>query len=288
MKYNFILSAQAIFINYDIEMYHEESDTPAMARTSNLNEELGMVKYIFSDKTGTLTRNVMEFKRCSVARNIYAIETTPHESALVQNIVNKHPSADILDEFLTLLAVCHTVIPERMESGEVVYHAASPDENALVAGARRFGYEFDVRTPAYVEINALGVRHRFEVLNVLEFTSDRKRMSLIVRNEAGEIKLFCKGADTVIYERLAEKNTEIADVTLRHLEDFATEGLRTLCCAVADIPDAVYEEWKETYHKASTAMQSRDLKVADAANLIENNLRLLGATAIEDKLQEGK
>lgn len=65
-------------------MYHEESNTPAMARTSNLNEELGMVKYIFSDKTGTLTRNVMEFKRCSIARYIYMNERTPEQSLLVQ------------------------------------------------------------------------------------------------------------------------------------------------------------------------------------------------------------
>lgn len=65
-------------------MYHEESDTPAMARTSNLNEELGMVKYIFSDKTGTLTRNVMEFKKCSIARNVYTVEETPEASLLVQ------------------------------------------------------------------------------------------------------------------------------------------------------------------------------------------------------------
>lgn len=65
-------------------MYHEESDTPAMARTSNLNEELGMVKYIFSDKTGTLTRNVMEFKKCSIARHVYTVEETPEASLLVQ------------------------------------------------------------------------------------------------------------------------------------------------------------------------------------------------------------
>lgn len=78
---------QAIFINFDVEMYHEESDTPAMARTSNLNEELGMVKYIFSDKTGTLTRNVMEFKKCSIARHVYTVEATPEQTLLVQ--VNK-------------------------------------------------------------------------------------------------------------------------------------------------------------------------------------------------------
>lgn len=68
----------------DKEMYHEESNTPAMARTSNLNEELGMVKYIFSDKTGTLTRNVMEFKKISVAKNVYGVEPTPGQSKLVQ------------------------------------------------------------------------------------------------------------------------------------------------------------------------------------------------------------
>lgn len=62
---------QATFINMDIEMYHAETDTPAMARTSNLNEELGMVTYVFTDKTGTLTKNVMEFKRCSVGGKLY-------------------------------------------------------------------------------------------------------------------------------------------------------------------------------------------------------------------------
>lgn len=65
-------------------MYHAESDTPAMARTSNLNEELGQVKYIFSDKTGTLTRNVMEFKRCTVGNDIYTISDLVENSPLVQ------------------------------------------------------------------------------------------------------------------------------------------------------------------------------------------------------------
>lgn len=169
----------------------------------------------------------------------------------------------------------------------MAYHAASPDERALVAGAMHFGYVFDMRTPNHVEINALGKRERYEILNVLEFTSTRKRMSVLVRNAKGEIKLYCKGADTVIYERLAQNGQAYSDITLRHLEEFATEGLRTLCCAVSVIPEEVYREWKETYHKASTAIQYRERKMEDAANLIENNLILLGATAIEDKLQEG-
>lgn len=75
---------QAIFINMDVHMYHAETDTPAMARTSNLNEELGQVKYIFSDKTGTLTRNVMEFKRCAVGNDVYSVTDSVQSSLLVQ------------------------------------------------------------------------------------------------------------------------------------------------------------------------------------------------------------
>nr|CAD7426833.1 unnamed protein product [Timema monikensis] len=279
--------AQANFINMDTDMYHEESDTPAVARTSNLNEELGQVKYIFSDKTGTLTRNVMDFKKCSIAENIYTLAETPQETQLVKDLQSGHPASHHIREFLVLLSVCHTVIPEKSHiNDEIQYHAASPDEQALVRGACGFGYIFDTRTPQHVEINALGTRERYEILNVLEFTSTRKRMSVIARVPGGQIKLYCKGADTVIYERLSPDCQEYRDITLRHLEEFATEGLRTLCCAVTDISEEAYEEWKETFYKASTSLQYRERKLEDAANLIENNLTLLGATAIEDKLQD--
>jgi phospholipid-transporting ATPase len=311
---------QAIFINLDIEMYHEESNTPAMARTSNLNEELGMVKYVFSDKTGTLTRNVMEFKRCSIAGQIYSLENQAEEigditstsftttdgpgpSKLSQHVLGDRVDSDIARNFMTLMAICHTVIPENGTSAsqdnvdnassinvindDIIYHAASPDERALVYGAKKFGFVFHTRTPSYVEMDALGNTERYDILNVLEFTSTRKRMSIIARNSRGEIKLYCKGADTVIFERLAPDGQEYKDITLRHLEEFASEGLRTLCLAVADIDPEVYEHWKDTYHKASTAIQNRERKVEDAASLIEINLKLLGATAIEDKLQEG-
>ena len=103
-----------------------------------------------------------------------------------------------------------------------------------------------------MEIVALGERFRYEILNVIEFTSARKRMSVIVKTPEGKIKLFCKGADSVIYERLSpvslensdpEQNSldDFRDVTLEHLEAFASEGLRTLCFAVADIPDNFYQ-----------------------------------------------
>lgn len=296
-------------------MYHAESNTPAMARTSNLNEELGMVNYIFSDKTGTLTRNVMEFKRCSVAGRIYTLDETPvamggetsftqtdgpSPSKMAETIRAENSTSGLAREFMTLMAICHTVIPEHPAGNdeidgpfttsskhEILYHAASPDERALVDGAKKFGFIFHTRTPEFVEFDALNNTERYEILNVLEFTSTRKRMSVIARNSRGEIKLYCKGADSVIFERLAPNGQHYKDITLKHLEEFANEGLRTLCFAVVDIPEDVYEQWRETYHKASTALQNRERKVEDAASLIETNLQLLGATAIEDKLQEG-
>uniref|UniRef100_A0A1B6DN12 Phospholipid-transporting ATPase n=1 Tax=Clastoptera arizonana TaxID=38151 RepID=A0A1B6DN12_9HEMI len=280
---------QAIFINMDIDMYHEETNTPAVARTSNLNEELGMVKYIFSDKTGTLTRNVMEFKQCSIGDQIYSLTDSdnPKDLFLVQHLQQGHPLSNTIREFMVLMSVCHTVIPERLaETGEIVYHASSPDERALLQGAKAFDFVFDTRTPHTVEIIALGVRQKYEILNVIEFTSARKRMSVIVKAPDGKIKLYCKGADTVICERLAPNGQTYKNITLQHLEAFAQAGLRTLCFAMAVINESDYVEWNKMYHKATISLQNREIKIEDSANMIEKDLILLGATAVEDKLQE--
>lgn len=279
---------QAIFINMDIEMYHEETDTPAMARTSNLNEELGQIKYIFSDKTGTLTRNIMEFRKLAVGTEVYEVADSPLESQLIKDIQNpRHPNSWMLREMITLVSVCHTVIPERMPDGNINYHAASPDERALINGAKRFGYVFETRTPEYITINVLGELENYEVLNVIEFTSTRKRMSVIVRCPDNKIKLYCKGADTVIYERLAQEGRQFDVVLLEHLKTFATEGLRTLCCAMAVIDERKYSEWKLSYDRAASTVKNREELIEHEAEKIEKNLHLLGATAIEDKLQEG-
>ncbi|XP_056012392.1 probable phospholipid-transporting ATPase IA isoform X3 [Ostrea edulis] len=282
---------QAIFINWDLDMYHAETDTPAMARTSNLNEELGQVKYIFSDKTGTLTRNIMEFKKCSIAGIAYGCGEDEvdgfNDPTLTENLKRSHVTAPVIREFLTLMSVCHTVVPEKNGVDDAIeYQASSPDEGALVKGAKELGFFFKTRTPDAVTVEVNGQDEVYEILNVLEFTSTRKRMSVVVRTPTGEIKLFCKGADTVIYERLDDKQM-YSDITIQHLEEFASLGLRTLCIASANVAEEFYDEWKHTYYKASTSLQNRDKKLEEAAELIERNLTLLGATAIEDKLQEG-
>ncbi|XP_058653374.1 probable phospholipid-transporting ATPase IA isoform X4 [Onychostoma macrolepis] len=281
---------QAFFINWDTDMLYEVTNTPAMARTSNLNEELGQVKYIFSDKTGTLTCNVMQFKKCTIAGMAYGHssqsteETGFNDPSLLENLQSNHPTASVIQEFMTMMAICHTAVPEHTDN-KITYQAASPDEGALVRAAQNLGFVFSGRTPDCVIVESHGEEEKYELLHVLEFTSARKRMSVIMRTPSGKIRLYCKGADTAIYERLAD-SSRFKDITLKHLEQFATEGLRTLCFAVVDISESSYQQWLEVYHRASTSLQNRALKMEESYELIEKNLQLLGATAIEDKLQD--
>ena len=153
---------QAQLINSDLDMYYPKTDTPALCRTSSLVEELGQIEYVFSDKTGTLTCNEMEFKMCTVAGVAYAdvVDESKRDGEnggqgwrsfdeLNTFITGRGGSPqeqtdrEVLKEFLTLLAVCHTVIPE-IKDGKMVYQASSPDEAALVAGAELLGYKFHV------------------------------------------------------------------------------------------------------------------------------------------------
>jgi len=136
-----------------------------------------------------------------------------------------------------------------------------------------------------VTINARGVSKTFELLGTNEFNSTRKRMSVVVRTPEGKIILYCKGADTVMYQRLAS-NQDHSSTTMKHLEDYASDGLRTLCFAMREIPLEEYNEWSKIYEQASLALSEREKKLEAAAEVIETNLILLGASAIEDKLQD--
>jgi phospholipid-transporting ATPase len=238
----------------------------------------------------------MRFQKCSIAGISYGdtVAAGPAGSdgsffdpALLDNLTQGHTTASYIREWLTLLAVCHTVIPERDRSrpDTIVYQAASPDERALVEAVKYLGFSFNVRTPEGVVVSALGQEERYEVLNVLEFNSTRKRMSVIVRCPGGALKLYCKGADSVILARLAPGQKHVA-ATEEHLRRFAADGLRTLCLAVAPLSEEAYQSWLATYSAASTALVNRAQRLDDAAELIEKNLILLGATAIEDRLQD--
>ncbi|MGH0185671.1 UNVERIFIED_CONTAM: hypothetical protein FKN15_018707 [Acipenser sinensis] len=302
----------SFYIDWDRKMYYPRSDTPAEARTTTLNEELGQIKYIFSDKTGTLTQNIMTFNMCSINGKSYGevldfagqrMEITErtskvdfsfnrladpkfvfHDHSLVEAV-----KLEILEvhAFFRLLSLCHTVMPEEKEEGELLYQAQSPDEGALVTAARNFGFVFRSRTPESITVVEMGETKTYELLAILDFNNVRKRMSVIVRCPEGKLSLYCKGADTIIYERLHPACKTLKDVTTEHLDEFAGEGLRTLVLAYKDLEEGYFEDWRARHHEASTALEEREEKLDELYEEIEENLQLLGATAIEDKLQDG-
>uniref|UniRef100_A0AAR2LFG2 Phospholipid-transporting ATPase n=1 Tax=Pygocentrus nattereri TaxID=42514 RepID=A0AAR2LFG2_PYGNA len=266
------------YINWDRLMYYNRSDTPAEARTTTLNEELGQIRYIFSDKTGTLTQNIMTFNKCSINGKSYGtslLEAVKLETEEVHN-------------FFRLLALCHTVMAEEKNNGQyLVYQAQSPDEGALVTAARNFGFVFRSRTPESLTIVEMGVQRSYELLAILDFNNVRKRMSVIVRSPEGTLSLYCKGADTIIYQRLHESCSKLMEVTTEHLNEFAGEGLRTLVLAYKDLDEDYFSEWLQRHHEASTALEGREDKLNELYEEIEKDLLLIGASAVEDKLQDG-
>ncbi|KAK2888484.1 phospholipid-transporting ATPase ID [Channa argus] len=302
----------SFYIDWDRKMYYPKNDTPAQARTTTLNEELGQIKYIFSDKTGTLTQNIMTFNKCSINGKAYGelldfsgqrVEITDktervdfswnhmadpkfifHDHSLMETVRDGNPEAQA---FFRLLALCHTVMPEEKKEGELYYQAQSPDEGALVTAARNFGFAFRSRTPETITVMEMGKRVTYELLAVLDFNNVRKRMSVIVCSPEGKLTLYCKGADTIIYERLHPSCNKLMEVTTGHLNEYAGDGLRTLVLAYKDLDKGYMEEWKQRHHEASTVMEGREERLDELYEEIEKDLVLLGATAVEDKLQDG-
>ncbi|KAF4017470.1 hypothetical protein G4228_008593, partial [Cervus hanglu yarkandensis] len=190
-------------------------------------------------------------------------------------------------EFLRLLALCHTVMSEENSAGQLIYQVQSPDEGALVTAAKNLGFIFKSRTPETITIEELGTLVTYQLLAFLDFNNFRKRMSVIVRNPEGQIKLYSKGADTILFERLHPSNEDLLTLTSDHLSEFAGEGLRTLAIAYRDLDDKYFREWHKMLEDANTATDERDERIAGLYEEIERDLMLLGATAVEDKLQDG-
>lgn len=178
---------------------------------------------------------------------------------------------------------------------KLCYEAESPDEAVLVHAAKAYGFVLMSRTPDSVTVQLpSGAQLRFEVLDTLNFDSNRKRMSVLVRHPISkQCILYTKGADYAIMELLGtpygeklQKQKEIASNTQQHLDSYAKEGLRTLCIAKKVLSDREYESWAVQRQQALAAIDNRDELIMNSAVQIETNLNLLGATGVEDRLQD--
>lgn len=339
-------------------MYNDRLDQPCIPKTWNISDDLGQIEYIFSDKTGTLTQNIMEFRRCTINGVSYGLGDTEasvgaklrddddengggdeekptmasdtarlnetldlekarremlHKQQALFDHNYSNPKSSFVDpalydalaqndlqsqsivHFFSALAFCHTVITEVPDPDDkpydIVYKAQSPDEAALVATARDVGFTFVAREQDTMIMDAMGERREMTLLHVLEFNSTRKRMSVIMRStgDDGRVVLICKGADSVIFERLAATHDQgdMREATLKDLARFANEGLRTLCIASRVLDEDEYQAWAARYKEASNSIHNREEQMEAVCEDIEQDLTLIGGTAIEDKLQEG-
>uniref|UniRef100_A0A8C2C6B1 Phospholipid-transporting ATPase n=1 Tax=Cyprinus carpio TaxID=7962 RepID=A0A8C2C6B1_CYPCA len=289
----------SFFITWDKDFFDPEIQEGALVNTSDLNEELGQVEYVFTDKTGTLTQNNMEFIECCIDGFQYKHRDTWSE--VDGFTVTDGPEKEEL--FLRALCLCHTVQVKEAGSEEVLtdqvdgidemrpqleeergFIASSPDEIALVKGAMKYGFTF-----LGLESKSMKIKNRennieeYKLLHVLNFDPVRRRMSVIVQTKSGETLLFCKGADSSIFPRV---KPEEVDRIRMHVERNATEGYRTLCVAFKQLSAEEYAVADTGLREARLALQDREEKLIAVYNQVETGMSLIGATAVEDRLQE--
>lgn len=239
---------QVRLISCDPKMYDKETNTNALARTSDLIEELGQVEFIFTDKTGTLTKNEMIFRKCSINNIIYGnpsdIPNNLNSDQDNQYLLNgdakpfkvlqneSDPEYNNLTNFFTVCSVCHAAYIEEKE-GKKLIQSSSPDEVALIAGSEQLSFKFVKKTPGTIEteIGYKNESQKWNLLLELPFDSTRKRMSVFVNLEGtDEYWMFTKGADSEMLKAMTIQPDYLIKLN-SHLKAFAKESLRTLVMA---------------------------------------------------------
>ena len=345
---------QGLFMSSDHYSYSKIRKKWLTPNSVSLNEECGLVDYIFSDKTGTLTCNKMEFKYCVIGDICYQyMRGNPEENsekeinfrkeenitpftnyqmyrAIYDNIntnsnngknnnnfksdkSNKNlekknyqnyvvKSEDnteslslektdyIIEHFWTALSLCHTCAVELNEKGIEEYICVSPDSIELVKAAKSQGWAYEESgNPNIKRVkvgDAIPETKSFEKLQIIEFSSDRKRETIIVKSSEGKILLYCKGADSIIEKRLSKNSSsQILTQSKNYVDKFSAQGLRTLFIAMKVISKKEYTTFDKELKEAMMSIEDKDKKVNEVCDKIEKNLYLIGTTIVEDKLQ---
>uniref|UniRef100_A0A674NXZ8 Phospholipid-transporting ATPase n=1 Tax=Takifugu rubripes TaxID=31033 RepID=A0A674NXZ8_TAKRU len=281
----------SFFIGWDLDLYHEETDQKAQVNTSDLNEELGQVEYVFTDKTGTLTENEMQFRECSINGTKY------------QEVNGKLIGDELL--FLKAVSLCHTVQisydqpdcqagggdpfshANGFSSNHMEYYASSPDEKALVEAMKRV---------CGSEVSILLRLLRYKLLHVLEFDANRRRMSVILQIFFSALFLFISSS---FFPFLSSTHhfsfSFIFSLVLSPRVCFRShhpvlfppqKGLRILVVACRHFSPEEYADVDRCLNAARTALQQREERLQEAFSYVERDLQLLGATGVEDKLQD--
>ncbi|KYK61627.1 hypothetical protein DCS_02770 [Drechmeria coniospora] len=300
-----------------------------LVRTSTIPEDLGRIEYLLSDKTGTLTQNDMEMKKIHVGTVSYANDAMDEVVSYVKQGFHIQPTTDPMSQTMLItpsstmtsgnvgatrtrreigtrvrdlvlaLALCHNVTPTTdTEDGREVtsYQASSPDEIAIVKWTESVGLKLTCRDRKSMTLELTDSGRpivRVRILDVFPFTSDGKRMGIVVHFQeniktpttdlsSGEIWFYQKGADTVM-SSIVVANDWLDEETA----NMAREGLRTLVVGRKKLSVQQYLEFSSKYQEAALVITGREVSMQQVmSHYLESDLELLGITGVEDKLQK--
>ncbi|KAG7393199.1 hypothetical protein PHYPSEUDO_011204 [Phytophthora pseudosyringae] len=295
-------------------------------QSSELNEELGLVEHIFTDKTGTLTCNRMSFRSCHVDGETFDFDEKDGSLLALEQAVDdtilgaadedaQRPSrrrntitlssfpfkSTPMQRFLLNLAVNNSIWPSAPSAAQapskptkpvaMEYAGPSPDERALVIAAAQAGVELRGRNNTRVMVRVHGKDAEMEILHSFEFTSDRKKSSILCRESSGRIVLMSKGADSVILEALSESANKPSAVleAKEQMKTYSANGLRVLCIAEREVSADEFRSWNSRYLalKNNSTRGASEEELAQVISGLERRLVLVGVSAIEDKIQDG-
>ena len=328
------LDVSKTFFSYVIN--RDDSIPQTIARNSTIPEELGRISYVFSDKTGTLTKNEMIFKKIAMETEQFGEENFTDlqnilkdecqiDNAPLLDIINMKKNNDInetsykeslegnsfsesmgvgsfkskkskkirrhrtkiIRDTITAMVLCNNVTPiiDEKDINNVTYQASSPDEVALVKFAESLNMRLTNRTDKEIKmIDAANNTEEYEVLANFPFSSDIKRMGIILKNRIhGHIIYYLKGAENVMLKFVKK---EYISYISENAENLATKGLRTLVLTQKIISQEDFDNWNKEYNEALSSMENRKEKIAQTISKLENNMEFLCVTGVEDLLQD--
>jgi len=259
----------------------------SIVRSSTISEDLARVSYLFSDKTGTLTRNVMSFKKICLEPPLVIQRKEWRKCSLLLLDYLKNPErcsqvATKHGQCMEAMALTHNVNPVISNSEGISYSGASPDEMALVEYSRDLGLTLCARDDEEIVLkDDYDCKHSYKILHSFPFTSATKRMGMIVKDPKGQIVFFVKGAESIM--KYICKQSDWMD---EEVENLAHEGLRTLVFGRRVLDQDMYKRFNDRLKQAEMAMVDREEKIMSVRQSIEHSLTLLGVTGVEDQLQE--
>ena len=254
------------------------------ARCTNTSviEDLGAIEYIFSDKTGTLTENVMELKKFSANGKVYGhsqdCETIYEDAILTSAIQQKNQ--DVL-ALVRILALCHTL---KIEYGEPI--GMSPEEIAFIKGLKKLGFNITQEGKLIsIQSDQFHIdKTSYMIDTILPFSFERKRMSVIALDTTtGQHILLSKGSGEYIKDLCKERFENFDEQLYR----FASMGLRVMAESQKILTEEEYNSFITRLNSLKENVNRTKNDEEELYKQIENGSTLIGLTAIEDRLQQG-